>query len=136
MIDPGLQGKVAIVTGANNRQGIGAASAGALAAQGCSVLLTYLRLPESATLGTTDAYRANRMQSADEVLAAIRAAGGRAEAWECDLADPATIPALFDQTERRLGPAEILVNNAAHWEADTFLPAGIVTRRPDEWPPR
>ena len=136
MINPGLQGKVALVTGANNRQGMGAAAAGALAAQGCSVLIHFLRLPESATLGTTDAYRTNRMQSADEVVAAIRAAGGRAEAWECDLADPATIPALFDQAEQRLGPVEILVNNAAHWEADTFVPVGLENRRPDNWPPR
>ena len=41
MIDPGLDGKVAVVTGANH--GIGAATAKALAAQGVSVLITYLR---------------------------------------------------------------------------------------------
>ena len=135
MINPGLQDKVAIITGANH--GIGAATARALVTQGgCQVLLNYLRLPESATLGTTDAYRTNRMQSADEVVLAIRSAGGRAQAWECDLADPAAIPALFDETERRLGPAEILINNAAHWEADTFVPEGLENRRPDEWPPR
>jgi 3-oxoacyl-[acyl-carrier protein] reductase len=89
MIDTGLHGKAAIVTGSNH--GLGAASARALTAQGCAVLLNYLRLPESATRGTTDAYRINRSLPADEVLAAIRAGGGRAEAWECDLADPATI---------------------------------------------
>jgi 3-oxoacyl-[acyl-carrier protein] reductase len=134
MINPGLQGKVAVVTGANH--GLGAASARALAAQGCSALLNYLRLPESATEGTTDAYRANRTQPADEVLAAIRDSGGTAEAWESDLADPATIPALFDQAEQRLGPVEILVNNAAHWEADTFVPVGLVRHELDQWPPR
>ena len=42
MIDPGIKGRVAIVTGAN--QGIGAAAARALADQGVAVFLTYLRL--------------------------------------------------------------------------------------------
>jgi len=39
MIDPQIDGKVAIVTGANH--GIGAATAKALAAQGTKVFLTY-----------------------------------------------------------------------------------------------
>ncbi|RLC99386.1 MAG: hypothetical protein DRI77_02875 [Chloroflexi bacterium] len=43
MIDPGLKGKVALVTGANH--GIGAATAKAFAAQGAMVFITYLRLP-------------------------------------------------------------------------------------------
>jgi NAD(P)-dependent dehydrogenase (short-subunit alcohol dehydrogenase family) len=43
MIDPGLRDKVVLVTGANNRFGIGAAIAGAFAAQGAAVFITYLR---------------------------------------------------------------------------------------------
>lgn len=115
MIDPGLQGKVAIVTGANH--GIGAAVARALAVQGVALLVHFLRLPAQG-IGRHAAHAT----SADAVVQAIRDAGGRAEAFEADLADPATVPALFDRTEAVSGPVEILVNNAAHWEPDTSLP--------------
>lgn len=134
MIDPGLNGKVAIVTGANH--GIGAAIARGLAAQGCAVLLTYLRLPRLPLPGVPDAYYASRAGPAEPEAAAITAAGGRALAWECDLSDPASVPALFDQAESRLGPVAVLVNNAAHWEADTLDPAGREAGAPDQWPPR
>ena len=122
MIDTGLRGRVALVTGAN--QGIGAAAARALAAEGVSVFLTFLRMDKA---GRGDpalpaAYDDMRAQGADAVVAAIRLAGGRADAWEADLANPAVVPDLFDRAEAAFGPVEILVNNAAYWHGDTFLP--------------
>jgi 3-oxoacyl-[acyl-carrier protein] reductase len=132
MIDPGLEGKVVLVTGANNPHGIGAAVARAFAKQGCKVFLHYLRQAVPGAKGARSAeptepgapfYHAQLAQSADGVLAEIRAAGADAYAWEGDLSNPNSIPELFDQAERFLGPVEILVNNAAHWEADTFVPA-------------
>jgi 3-oxoacyl-[acyl-carrier protein] reductase len=56
------------------------------------------------------------------LIQAVRASGGHLEAWWADLADPATIDPLFDQVERALGPVEVLVLNAAHWEGDTLRP--------------
>jgi 3-oxoacyl-[acyl-carrier protein] reductase len=110
---------VALITGAN--QGIGAAIARALAAQGAAVFLTYLRLsPDDATLPAQ--YGRQRRQTADGVVAEIRQAGGTAGSAEADLADPATPARLFDQVEAAVGPVEILVNNASGWLADTFLP--------------
>ena len=41
MIDPGLDGKVVLITGANNPYGIGAATAKAFAAQGARVFLHF-----------------------------------------------------------------------------------------------
>ncbi len=117
MIDTGLQGKVVLVTGAN--QGIGVATAKAFAAQGARVFIHYLRLPPSNEEGA-----AQRALDATEVVQAIRAMGGQAEEEEGDLANPAVIPLLFDRAEATLGPVNVLVNNAAVGGAptDTFVP--------------
>jgi len=120
MIDPGLEGRVAIVTGANH--GIGAATARALAAQGVAVFITYLRLrPIAEEAGLPAAYDERRAQTADAIVEAIRKAGGQGAAWEADLADPTTPEELFDRAQAAFGPVEILVNNADAWAADTFL---------------
>ena len=49
--------------------------------------------------------------------------GGPAVALEADLADEATPRRLFDAAEERLGPVDILINNASGWVADTFKEA-------------
>lgn len=139
MIEPQLKNKVALVTGANH--GIGAATAQALAAQGARVFVHFLRLAPEETFGdpaalkVTDTpgagmYAAGRAQDASEVLHAIHAQGGEAAAGECDLADPGSIAGLFDQVEATFGPVEILVNNAADWQGDTFLPPLLAPESP------
>lgn len=128
-----LQGKTAIVTGGNH--GIGAATAAALAAQGCAVLIQYLCLMPVDD-GAGEAYHAARSKSADGVMDAIRASGGRAASLECDLAQPSAVAALFDAAERAFGRVDVLVNNAAHWRADSLTPGGASAAGPAEWPPR
>jgi 3-oxoacyl-[acyl-carrier protein] reductase len=117
VIDTGLQDAVALVTGAN--QGIGAATARALAAEGARVFVHYLRLPLTAEEGA-----AQRTQDAASVLQVISERGGRAAAVEMDLADPGAVPELFDRVEATFGQVDVLVNNAAVGGApeDTFVP--------------
>jgi 3-oxoacyl-[acyl-carrier protein] reductase len=117
---PGLERRVAIVTGGNH--GIGAATARVLAAHGARVLLSYFRVNDAEDPGIPDSYRSNRAQNADQIIESIRLHGGIAEAIEADLRETSTPKALFDAAEAALGPVEILVNNATGWLADTFAP--------------
>jgi 3-oxoacyl-[acyl-carrier protein] reductase len=144
MIDAGLTGRVAIVTGANH--GIGAAIARALAAEGVRVLLTFLRLPmtdavdprveagEGETPGEAR-YALHRANTAEDVVQPILEQGGEAVSWEAHLSDPGAFSPLFDHAEATFGPVEVLVNNAAHWESDTLQPSGMVheAAQPGSW---
>jgi len=116
-----MTGHTAIVTGANH--GIGAATAIALARQGCAVLCTYLSLDGPFDPSLPQAYRDGRRANADRTVEQIQAGGGRAVAAEADLTDPAAPAILFDTAEREFGFVDILINNASGWLADTFRPA-------------
>ena len=48
----------------------------------------------------------------NELVAEITAAGGRATAKPCDLADPAAVTAMIESVASELGRIDILVNNA------------------------
>ncbi len=137
MIDPYLEGRVVLITGANNPRGIGAATARAFAAQGAQIFITSYRTPLDAAaaeleearasgIGGQRFYEAMQQQSPEIVVGEIETQHGRAAWWEADLSDPDNIPRLFDACEEGLGPVDILVNNHAHWQPDTFDP-GLMT---------
>jgi 3-oxoacyl-[acyl-carrier protein] reductase len=129
MIEPGLKGVVAVVTGGNNPKGIGAATAEALAAQGSPVFIHYfqskqpLAAAEPAGKPGFDWYNAAQTLTAEHVVKEIRAAGGQAAAWDADLSETATVAELFDRAEKAFGPVQVLVNNAAYCAPDTFIPS-------------
>ena len=88
------ESRTAIVTGAS--KGIGAAVAKRLAADGFRTIVNY----------------ASSAAEAEEVVAAVKAAGGRARAVAADVADPSAVRRLFDVAEAEFGPVDVLVNNA------------------------
>ena len=90
-----LEGKVALVTGAS--KGIGAGIAKGLAAAGASVAVNY----------------ASDRSSAEAVVAAITAAGGRAIVVLGDVSKSADVARLFVETKAAYGALDVLVNNAA-----------------------
>jgi pteridine reductase len=72
-------------------------------------------------------YRSSTAE-ADEVVAGIRARGGTAEAFAADLADPAAPERLTAAVEKRLGPVDVLVNNAS-----VFYRTPVETLGAAEW---
>ena len=112
-LDLGLAGRVAVVTGASRRGGIGAAVCRALAAQGAAVHFTHWGEYDDAQPhgGDPDGPAA--------LLAELRAMGVPAAAQAVDLADPAAAVAVLDAAAQ-LGPPTILVNNAAHSTNDGY----------------
>jgi 3-oxoacyl-[acyl-carrier protein] reductase len=143
MIDPGLNEKVVLVTGGNNPHGIGAAIARAFASHGARVFIHYFRSDidfpiddqgnaDMAKPGLAFFFEQQR-KTADEVVAAIRESGGKAESWEADLRDVENVHRLFDQAEKAYGPVDILVNNAAEYSADTFLPGDALVDNTALW---
>ena len=98
-----LTGKTALVTGAS--RGIGAAVARKLAENGAFVYVNY-----------------NGSQArADEVVAAIKEAGGDAEAVKCDVADFNACKEMIDKIIADKGRLDILVNNAGITRDDLLM---------------
>ena len=103
---PGLHGRAAVVTG--GATGIGAAVVRALAAQGCRV-------------GFLDIDAAAGTALAAELGASF---------VECDLTDIPALRRAMDTLHERLGPARVLVNNAAN---DRRIPFAELTPEQFDW---
>jgi 3-oxoacyl-[acyl-carrier protein] reductase len=109
-----LRGKVALVTGAGRRRGIGAAICRALAEGGADVFLSYWRGYDR------DVLRDFNEDWPEALREELRGMGIRAEGMETDLSLPDSPERLLDAVAERLGSPSILVNNAAYSTRDGF----------------
>ena len=98
-----VEGRVALVTGA--QQGIGRATAVALARAGADVALNYL----------------DDRAATDKAAEEIRGLGRRALVVQSDVSRAAEVAAMVAAVGRGLGVPEILVNNAGVYPRSPFL---------------
>jgi NAD(P)-dependent dehydrogenase (short-subunit alcohol dehydrogenase family) len=103
-----MEGKVCVVTGAAT--GIGKAIAERLAGEGALTLCADV---------DADGIRAT--------ASAIEAAGGRAEAHPCDVADPDQVEAVMAAADARGGPQAIVSNAAIQYERS------VEDTPPEDW---
>ncbi|KEO84884.1 SDR family oxidoreductase [Tumebacillus flagellatus] len=102
-----LQNRLAIITGASRRVGIGAAAARALAARGADILMVYWSSYDQ--LSAEEVRRVEPLQLQEE----LQATGVRCERLELDLAQPHAYQEVFKAAEL-MGTPQILVNNACY----------------------
>ena len=89
-----FQGRAAIVTGGS--RGIGRAIVEELAARGAAVAFSYSR----------------NQEQADQVVAAVEAAGGRARRFQADVTDAKAAEEMVKAVKAEFGSVDYLVNNA------------------------
>ena len=102
-----LTGKVAVVTGAS--LGIGRATAIAFGKAGASVVVNYRSQPDQA----------------QDVVALIEEAGGRAVAHQADVSSLESVEALVQRAVSEFGKLDIAVSNAAYSDRELFYQADM-----------
>lgn len=123
---PELAGKVAVITGAGRRKGLGEAMAKRLAQEGVKVVLTDIghaageNLPEQA-VGTS--------AEMEEIAAEIRAAGGDVATVACNVLDAQEVQAAAEFALGHFGSLDIWVNNAGIG----YLMDPVVDMGVDKW---
>ena len=116
----GLEGRVAVVTGAGRMRGIGHSIATEFARGGCNVVVTGSgRPPEQ----YPDDEKAAGWRDIESVADEIRAAGARALPLVVDVADEQAVDALLEATVREFGRVDFVVNNAASSRGNDRVPA-------------
>ena len=123
MIDYGLNGRVVIITGANNPQGIGATTAISFARQGAKVVLVYKKIPREFDESNTDKNGADRYfkanaGNADAVESLLKELEADYLILENDISHEDGVNEIFAEVMKKYNRVDILVNNAADGDMD------------------
>ncbi len=125
MIDYDLKDKVALITGANNPQGIGATTALAFAREGAKVVLVYKRIDRPFDASKTDKNGVDRYYganagNADEVEAKLREMSADYLVLESDISNEQAVKDIYEAVIEKYGKVDVLVNNAATDDENGF----------------
>lgn len=109
-----LKDKIAIVTGASRSQGIGSATCLMLAEAGADIFFTHWNdYDKKEGMGAEEDY--------PHVLSnKIKDLGVRCHHMEADLSEPDTPTKILNCTEKALGTASVLINNATYQKSVDF----------------
>ena len=118
MINYGLKDKVAIITGANNPQGIGATTSLAFAREGAKVVLIYNKIdrpfdPTKTNKNGVDRYYAANAGDTTIVENKLKKLNADYLIIESDISNEDNVKDIYSQVINKYGRVDILVNNAA-----------------------
>ena len=124
----GLENKVVLITGINNPQGMGAATAYAFAREKAKLVLVYKRIfqefdKNKINKNGEDRYRALNAGSADVVENKIKEINADYIVLESDISNENSVEEIYSTALKKYGKVDILVNNAAvgdSYESDTI----------------
>ena len=123
MINYGLKNRVALITGANNPQGIGATTALAFAREGAKVVLVYKKIfrpfdKNKTDKNGTDRYFEANAGNADIVESKLKEMNADYIILESDISNEDDVKAIYSTVMDRYARIDILVNNAAEGDMD------------------
>ena len=134
MVNYGLKDRVALITGANNPQGIGATTALAFAREGAKVVLVYKKVPKPFANDKTDRNGPDRYYAANAGDAGV--VQGRLEEMnadclilESDISNEDAVKEIYSAVLERYGRIDILVNNAAVDDENGFDTIEKITQK-------
>jgi NAD(P)-dependent dehydrogenase (short-subunit alcohol dehydrogenase family) len=120
-----LQNRVAIVTGAGRRGGIGEAIARTLAEDGAHVVISDICAPFSDLPNAGS----GQWEEMEEIAAEIAGLGVRCVPSRVDVSDAESVQAMFDSTQEAFGRLDILVNNAGA----AIGPSPVIAMAEEAW---
>ena len=118
MINYGLEDRVAIITGANNPWGIGAATALAFAREGAKVVLVYKKVDRpfdetKMNRNGVDRYYGANAGNADAVESKLKELNADYMVLESDISREEDVKGIYSAVLKEYGRVDILFNNAA-----------------------